>query len=84
LEIDMRFVETRTELERLIADDVPYGDLTTESIGIGDAPGELVMAARDPMVVAEVESAAALLALAGCRVTLATQSGARLSRGRTF
>ncbi len=77
----MRFVETRTELERLIADDVPYGDLTTESIGIGDAPGELVMAARDPMVVAEVESAAALLELTGCRVALATKSGTTLVAG---
>jgi molybdenum transport protein len=77
----MKSVETRTELERLIADDVPYGDLTTESIGIGDAPGELIMAARDPMVVAEVESATALLELTGCRVTLATQSGTTLAAG---
>jgi molybdenum transport protein len=77
----MRSVEARAELERLLADDVPYGDLTTEAIGIGDAPGEISFAARDPMVVAEAESAAALLELAGCHVALATQSGAALAAG---
>ncbi len=74
-------VETRTELERLIADDAPYGDLTTDAIGIGNMPGELAMAARDTMVAAEVESAAALLELTGCRVTLAARSGERLAAG---
>ncbi len=74
-------METRTNLEALIADDVPYGDLTTEAIGIGDAPGELAMTARDAMVAAEVESAAALLELAGCRVALAARSGNALESG---
>ncbi len=77
----MRCAETRAELERLLADDVPYGDLTTDAIGIGDTPGQLDFAARDPMVVAEVESAAALLELSGCRVELATHSGAALAEG---
>ena len=81
VENTLRAVETRAELERLIADDVPYGDLTTDAIGIGDAPGELTMAARDPMVAAEVESAAALLELTGCRVTLVTRSGTALAAG---
>jgi molybdenum transport protein len=81
LERDMSWVEARTELERLLADDVPFGDLTTEAIGIGDAPGRLAFAAREPMVVAEAETAAALLEHAGCRVTLATRSGATLAAG---
>ncbi len=77
----MKWVEAGTELEELLADDVPYGDLTTQALGIGDAPGELTFAARDAMVVAEVENAAALLELAGCRVTLATKSGTALTSG---
>jgi molybdenum transport protein len=54
------------ELEALLADDVPFGDLTTAALGIGRMPGLMTFNARGPMVVAEVESAAALLALAGC------------------
>jgi molybdenum transport protein len=77
----MNWVEAGTELAKLLADDVPYGDLTTQALGVGDAPGELTFSARDPMVVAEVESAAALLELAGCRVTPATKSGAALAAG---
>jgi molybdenum transport protein len=77
----MKWVEARPELEKLLADDVPYGDLTTEAIGIGDAPGQRTFSARDPMVVAEAESAAALLEIAGCSVTLATRSGTALATG---
>jgi hypothetical protein len=45
-EFGQKVVKTRTVLERLIADDVPHGDLTTGWIGVGDAPNELAMAAR--------------------------------------
>lgn len=31
----MRPAAFRSELERLLADDVPHGDLTTEALGIG-------------------------------------------------
>jgi molybdenum transport protein len=77
----MKWIEAGAELEELLADDVPYGDLTTQALGIGDAPGEITFAARDAMVAAEVESAGALLELAGCRVTLATKSGTMLAAG---
>jgi len=77
----MKWVEAGAELEKLLADDVPYGDLTTQALGIGDASGELTFTARDAMVAAEVESAAALLELAGCRVALATKSGTALAAG---
>ena len=72
---------TRMELEQLLADDVPFGDLTTDALGIGDCAGEMAFFARDPMVVAEAESAAAILEIIGCRVSLATQSGSALAAG---
>jgi len=74
----------RTELEQLLADDVPFGDLTTDALGIRDCPGEMAFFARDPMVVAEVESGAAVLEIAGCSVTLATQSGTMLAAGASI
>ena len=73
---------SRSELEKLLADDVPHGDLTTEALGIGALEAEMVFTARDPMVLAEAESAAALLKLAGCdEVTLKARSGDWMTLG---
>ncbi|CAN1723598.1 putative pyrophosphorylase ModD [Hyphomicrobium sp. 1Nfss2.1] len=71
-----------SELEALLADDVPYGDLTTAALGIGSSAGRMTFKARGQMVVAEVESAVALLRLAGCEsVTAQTCSGDVLEAG---
>ncbi|MFZ5737955.1 MAG: ModD protein [Pseudomonadota bacterium] len=70
---------TLAELERLLDDDVPCGDLTTEALGIGAAPGVMKFAARDPMVLALAEDAAAIIRLCGCEVELVASSGDRLS-----
>ena len=75
---------SRSELEKLLAEDVPHGDLTTEALGIGDLEGEMAFAARDPMVLAEAESAASLLEMAGCQVSLRARSGDRLAPGATI
>lgn len=77
----MTSAATRAELERLLEDDVPFGDLTTEALGIGAAPGIMQFAARDPMVLALAEDAAALIELAGCRVKLLARSGTVLASG---
>jgi molybdenum transport protein len=72
---------SRAELERLLADDVPYGDLTTDALGIGAAPGSMAFAVRDKMVLALAEDAAAIIELTGCRVELLAQSGTVLDPG---
>jgi molybdenum transport protein len=72
---------TTAELERLLDDDVPCGDLTTEALGIGAAPGVMQFTARDPMVLALAEDAAALIRLCGCEVELVASSGSRLAAG---
>lgn len=72
---------SRVELENLLDDDVPYGDLTTESLGIGEIPGTMQFAARDRMVLALAEDAAAIAELAGCRVELLASSGSTLEPG---
>ncbi|MFT4279272.1 MAG: ModD protein [Rhodopseudomonas sp.] len=72
---------TTAELERLLDDDVPCGDLTTEALGIGAAPGVMTFAARDPMVLALAEDAAAIIRLCGCEVELVASSGSRLAAG---
>ncbi len=74
-------VASYAELERLVADDVPCGDLTTEALGIGAARGVMRFAARDPMVLALAEDAAAIIELSGCRVELSAKTGDRLASG---
>jgi molybdenum transport protein len=72
---------TRTELENLLADDVPYGDLTTAALGIGDRLGEMTFKARDAMVLALVEDAAAIIELTGSGAELFAKSGDKLEPG---
>lgn len=72
---------SRAELEELLADDVPYGDLTTAALGIGAASGTMEFTARGSMVLALAEDAAAIIELAGCRVDLRASSGIALEKG---
>jgi molybdenum transport protein len=72
---------TRAELESLLADDVPHGDLTTDALGISAEAGEMEFTARDAMVLAVAEDAAALIEIAGCRVNLFASSGDALESG---
>jgi molybdenum transport protein len=70
-----------THLLALLADDVPYGDLTTQALGIGAQAVALSFAARQPMTLAATEEAARLLELAGAQVTLLAVSGTSLPAG---
>ncbi|BCU07166.1 hypothetical protein [Allochromatium tepidum] len=69
------------ELQALLAEDVPFGDLTTEALGIAGRAGRLRFEARDPMVVCGTEEAARLFALCGARSELQTPSGREAEPG---
>lgn len=73
-------VASRAELERLLEDDVPYGDLTTDALGIGTMSGVMRFSARSSMVLALAEDAAAIIELAGCDVDLLASSGTTLGQ----
>jgi len=77
----MTFAAGRYELEKLFADDVPYGDLTSLALGIGNQPATMTFQARDAMILAEAESAAGLLDIAGCATKLSARSGTALKAG---
>jgi molybdenum transport protein len=72
---------TRAELESLLRDDVPHGDLTTAALGIDADPATMTFSARDAMTVALVEDAAAIIEIAGGRVELLARSGQMLQPG---
>lgn len=69
------------EIDRWLAEDVPFGDLTTHALGIGERPGRMVFAARDAMVVVASEEAARLLVRVGCTVGERRPSGCTADAG---
>ncbi|MBI1179697.1 MAG: ModD protein [Alphaproteobacteria bacterium] len=77
----MSTAATRSELERLLGEDAPYGDLTTDALGIAGVPARMVFTARGAMVAALVEDAAALVELAGGRVDGHVRSGVLVEPG---
>jgi len=75
---------TETELDALLAQDAPYGDLTTDLLGIGAAPGRITFAARDAMVLSGGEAAAGLLRRAGATAGDRAPDGTALAAGQVF
>ncbi len=71
-------------LDALLAQDVPYGDLTTDSLGIADAPARIRFAARGAMVLAGTEEAARLIEKAGGTVSSVRPSGTAVEAGAVF
>lgn len=68
-------------LQDLIQEDAPYGDLTTTGLGMGEMPGRVVMAARQPMTVCGAEEAARLFELYGAAATVLAPSGKHVLAG---
>ncbi len=67
-----------------LREDVPYGDLTTRSLGLKGAAACMTFRARGNMTLCAVEEAARLLTLIGCDVRSARASGDRLSAGEVI
>lgn len=68
-------------LSRMLDDDAPCGDLTTDALAIGELPGRLSFHARHAMTLCAVEEAARLFQLAGATVEWAAVSGQQLAPG---
>src|SRR4051812_32358975 len=70
-----------SQLDQLLAQDAPLGDLTTEALGIADRPGRISFALRADGVVCGAEEAARLFRLAGAEAEALHRSGTRLDAG---
>lgn len=77
----MILTPTPSELEALLREDVPMGDLTTEALGIAERPARMSFAARDDMVVAGIEIAAGLVRRAGGAAGTLVGDGVRVAAG---
>lgn len=69
------------DIDRLIAEDVGFGDLTTTALGIGAVPATIHFAARDPLVACATEEAARLLARLGAETRVLAPSGRVVAPG---
>lgn len=72
------------EIERFLQEDLPYGDLTTALLAIGDRPGVITFATRHETVACCTEEAARMLEKVGATVTTLQPSGALLDCGCVF
>lgn len=73
-----------SRIDQIIAEDVPYVDLTTEVLGIGETPGAIEYFTREDCVLCGVEEAARILQKMGARVVSSSASGARACAGDTW
>jgi molybdenum transport protein len=72
------------ELQALLAEDVPFGDLTTEALDIAERTGRIQFEARDPMIVCGIEEAARLFTLCGAQTELRMLSGHEAAPGTSL
>ncbi|MEP9355092.1 ModD protein [Xanthobacter sp. KR7-65] len=72
---------TQATVDQLLAEDAPYGDLTTEALGLEAQDARLSMAMRSDATVCGVELASELFLAAGSDVQLLAATGARVPAG---
>jgi molybdenum transport protein len=68
-------------IERWIKEDVPYIDLTTELLGIGDQKGKISFYTRERTTVCGSEEVSRIFAKLGVETTFCAPSGTRLQTG---
>ncbi len=72
------------ELDRLVAEDVPYLDLTTHVLGIGAGRGSMEYFTREACVLCGTEEAVRIAGRLGCTAVRPLPSGTRLEAGEAF
>lgn len=68
----------------LVQEDVPYMDLTTDVLGIGDAPGVIEYYTREDCLLACMEEVVKMMRLLGAEVVEWKRSGTHVAAGETF
>ncbi len=72
------------EIDRIIAEDLPYLDLTTYVMGIGEELGAMEYFTREACVLCGTEEASRVAVKLGCTVLWSQPSGTELAAGETF
>lgn len=72
---------TDNDIDRLIEDDVPAGDMTTQLLGLAGKQGSITLAARNDMTACCTEEAVRLYKKAGLEVSYSVPSGTAVKAG---
>ena len=75
---------SNARLDYFMAEDIPYIDLTTEILGIGDMPGQMEYFSREACMVAGVSEVARIAESTWCHVEIVHPSGTRVEPGETI
>ena len=73
-----------SDLEGFLEEDVPYGDLTTHLLGIGERPGRIVFSTREETTLCCTEEAGRVLRMCGGEVASSLPSGTTVPAGVDF
>ena len=76
------FSEAR--IDQLIAEDMPYLDLTSEVLGVGSQPGEMEYYTRENCILAGASVVERIAQHLGCKVVSARNDGDRIPAGESF
>lgn len=71
-------------IDQLIAEDVPYLDLTSEVLGVADQPGEMEYYTREDCVLAGTDVVSRIAGHLGCDVVEARSDGDAIDAGGSF
>lgn len=71
-------------IDELIAEDVPYIDLTSHILGVDAQPGEMKYFTREACVLAGSEVASRIASKLGCTVACILPDGTELEAGQAF
>ncbi len=77
----MPYLIPDNDLDRFIEEDMPYGDLTTSLLGIGDEEGTISFTSREKTVACCTEEAGKVLGKCGAKVSFALPSGTAVGAG---
>ena len=75
---------TDAEIDQLISDDAPLGDLTTRALGIGEEPATLDYIARETLMVSGTEEVVRMAQKLGIEIKGFATSGSRVEEGETI
>ena len=75
---------TENDIDRLLEDDVPLGDLTTFLMGISGHKASITLASRQSMIVCCTEEAARLYEKLNLTVSRFVSSGTKVKAGATL
>ena len=72
---------SEADIDRVLEEDIRFGDLTVRALAIGEKPGRMVFTARRDLVLCGSDEASRLLSRLGASVIFAAQTGTFVEKG---